>query len=489
MLRKRPFLTGSYDDDFVNWRNAKTQKSFGTEWIRIEPESALEPQPRQVCLELQSNRPFLFNNMTRFEIKVDFEKRSTAAGATEAEKKWKSVKAADADNMCLAPNWWEKLLSSIDIYHNNTPICNSDESNYVSYELSTFLYSMMDPFLKKFLAPQKCHPANGIPTKLDSWKPGGDEWKQYAAHLFAKAGPVFSYLPLFLFPFYQYPNFILDGPQAALPMHLIGKLTVRVNFRESWKNIFKVDAGCTDEFRVSLKSFALMMEEDRMNGTMSIPKSVKPSQSQIVYKGVYKESRCETIKNKEQFFRVKFQRSPMPESLLLFAIDKNVIGGNYAFSSFDATKGLFLKHNITDVIVTFDDMKLCSKSPSFQELKYPFQCHSYIYNMLAKGPFGMMVDCNKIDYDSAANEHNDGLFPHVFLSFTLDQGRERIQPVQSDGTAYKQDGSIEVSLRFNVEGATPDATYVIYFAFTDYTVIYDVRNNRFLNRYQHSSLN
>lgn len=486
MLRKRPFLTGNYEDDFVNWRMAKNQKSFGTEWVRIEPESTLELQPRQICLELQSNRPILFNNMTRFEVKVSVEKRSTGASAPEAEKAWTQVAAADADDMCLAPNWWEKLLSSIDIYHNNTPISNSDESSFVSYELSTFLYSMMDPFLKKLLAPQKCHPANGIPTKTGTWKPGGDEWKKYAAHLFATPSVMFSYLPLFLFPFYQFPNFILDGPQGALPMHLIGKLNIRVNFRESWNNIIKVKAGVAKEYRVVLKSFALMVEEDRLNGPTSVPRSVRPSNNQIVYKGVYKESRCETIKDSERFFRVKFQRSPMPESILIFAIDKTIIGGNYAFSDYDVTKGLFLPHNINEVSLTYDDMKLCSKSPSFQELKHPHQCHHYIYNMLAKGPFGLLVDPNKVDFEAAEEEYNSGLFPHVFLSYTLDHGRERIQPVQSDGTAYKQDGAIEVSLKFNSNGAASNATYVIYFGYTDYSVIYDVRSNRFLNRYQHS---
>lgn len=476
-------MVGNYDDDFINWRMAKNQKSFGTEWLKIEPDAALEPQPRQICLELQSNRPLLFNNMTRFEVRVNIEKRSKSPTATEEQKRWRAVEVADAANMCLAPNWWEKLLSSIDVYHNNTCILDSDEAGFVRYELSTFLLALMDPFLKRIIAPQKCHPAHGIPTKLGSWKPAGDEWTEYAKHLFAKPSPYFSYVPS-CFPFMQHPNFILDGPQTPLPMHLIGKLTVRVNFRENWDSIIKVAAGCTDEFRVTLKSFSLMVEEDRLNGVASLPK--KPSQSQILYKGVYKESRCETIKDNERFFRVKFQRSSMPECLLIFAVPKSLIGSGFDFTTYDPAKGLFLKHNITEVNLTYDDLKLSAKSPGFQELKHPHQSHSYVYNMLAKGPFGMMVDPNKIDFDEAMDEYNTGLFPHVFLSYTLDQGRERIQPVQSDGTAFKQDGTIEVSLKFNTDGATPDATYIVYLGWSDHSVIYDARNNRFLNRYQHA---
>jgi hypothetical protein len=77
--------------------------------------------------------------------------------ATDADE-WAPVEAAEAANVLLTPNWFEMLIKSIDVFHNNQRISASDEACFIPAHLNAMLYAYMEPTAKKLLCPQPEHP-------------------------------------------------------------------------------------------------------------------------------------------------------------------------------------------------------------------------------------------------------------------------------------------------------------------------------------------
>jgi len=61
--------------------------------------------------------------------------------------------------------------------------------------------------------------------------------------------------------------------------------------------------------------------------------------------------------------------------------------------------------------------------------------------------------------------------------------RDRIQPSGTDGTALKKDSTLDFTIRFGVGGATKNAVYIAYLIYTDYSLVYDFKNNKFTRYY------
>ena len=499
LYRKRTFV----DDDkengngskkpnlakYSNWKNAKSQKSFGTEFLRIEPMQPLEDvPPNLVEFEMTSTRPLKFNNLTRFFIKGQFQTRDLATTVTD--KSWKPCSLTDADEVVVQYNWLEKLLNSINIYHEHTQISPHDESPWVNFELNTMLYYYMDPAQKRILCPDSSHPAWHVPvTNKDYDFPTGTavtefkNWKNYAAHIFGTKGFEFNYIPFNIFPFYQYPNYITDSKnmtQTDLPFPDIGKMFVRFNFKPTQDIFLKkptlnsegVDTN-KKEYRVIFKSFYLNIEEERGN-----PTSAKSKQA-ILYRGISKDSKAETIKDGEFTYKTRFQNIAMPEQMLIVALNNKIVGGKDTFKDlYKSGDGIYKKHNIKEVHLTYNGVPFINKEPNFEQIDNETTVLKYVQDVLRNGFFGMRVDPKKVTYDEAKNENK--LFPHVFMDYTLDGGSERILPIQSDGSSYKQDGSLEIQLKFNEQGAAPSASYLIYLSYNSgVNMVYNFQTNKF----------
>ena len=127
--------------DPTSWRNGTKQKLFGSEYNVLKPTKPIEEKPKQIEFELMSNNPLLFGNMCRFHIKGKFEKRATADAA------WAHVPAADFAKVVLAPNWFENMIQSVDLYHANGIIKCHDESNFIPAQLNTYLANLSWLFL------------------------------------------------------------------------------------------------------------------------------------------------------------------------------------------------------------------------------------------------------------------------------------------------------------------------------------------------------
>lgn len=471
----------SFEKD-EKWRNAKQQKSFGTEWLKIEALQQTKGIPKQLEFELYGSRPLKFNGLTRFQVAGRFETKETN-GTT-----WAVCEEAEAKRLLLAPNWFEMLLSSIDVFYGNDKISTHDVNSYVDFHMNTMAYYYMHPDLKKVLCPQACHPANHMPTKKGDFVWGNTEaettmsgWEEYAKHVFLGADKNFEFqwVPLHVFPFYQHPNWILDADQTDLPFPHIGKMFVRFNFKEDQSCIFRRKAGNNKKYRFVIDKFFLWAEEDRQS-----PVSAKIPKRDIVFRGLSKDSRCESIMASDVTYRTRFQRQALPEQLMIVALSKNIISNTWKVSDIRfETDSIFLQHNISEVQVVYNGMTFVNKEPNFQQQSCELTYTKYMLDVLRNGIFGVAVDPSKITYDEL-KDSTRMLFPHVLMDFTLNGTHERIQPIQSDGTALKQDGAIEVNLKFNATGATADAAYVIFCIYKDHTLVYDLKSDKFINRYK-----
>lgn len=467
------------DKSYLNWRNVK-QKSYGSEWIKLDPIQKLTDEPPiQVEFELSNTRPIKFTNLTRFHIKGAIQKRE-ANGTT-----WSHCTVADAAKVCLAPDWFEKSLTGIDVYHDNTKVSCNDESALVSFHLNDLFYHYMGPMLKQFLAPEPGHPARCMPTQVGQWDFGATtpvmtEWTNYAAHIFKTTGFEFSYIPLFMFPFHQLPNYILDGSQQDLPFPRIGKLTVRFNFKSDQSCLFRRAADNTDTYRMILSQFYMTMEEDRP--AVSVPRN---TMKVLNFEGVTKDSRAEAIKDGESIWRTRFHSLPMPEQILIFALPRTVIGGTWKWQD-KPTDPLFLKHNLQEVELSYNGENFVNKSPNFQHITNEMTSLKYLEDMYRYGLGGMRVDNRRLNWDNIRTAHENTLFPHVLINLTMNETGERMRPLNSERDRFfNNDAPLEVTLKFKSSGATPEATYMIYLLYPhDVNMMYDPKLNKFITKYK-----
>ena len=206
-------------EDPPNWRGGTRQLLQGSEYDLVKPTKPVEEQPKQVEFELMTNNPILFGNGSRFQIQGTFERKAAptvpAAGqAAPAAPEWEAVPVDDRAKVILAPNWFELMIQSVDIYHGNGVIRTHDQANFIPSMLNTYLYSRMDPSVKKFLCTEDLAPGYGVPSSSKRWEFASDEWTSYAEKVFTGETITFSWIPLHTFPFFPVPQLSV-GPSAS----------------------------------------------------------------------------------------------------------------------------------------------------------------------------------------------------------------------------------------------------------------------------------
>lgn len=484
------FYKRKYDDAFFQkpggshgggihapWRNAKNQKTFGSELLTINPTKDLPDVPKQVEFEIAATRPVKFNNQTRFFIHLQLQKKAEGANAT-----WVPAVAGDAQKIMLAPNFFEKMLSGFDFFLGNNRVNPHVEHPLLAYELNSFLYYMMSEPLKKVLFPRpKGHPCIATNKKMLDFK--SDEWTVNLAQKYylSEKGLTFHYVPMHTYPFMQTPNFTLDCPQTDLPINHIGKMQFRFNFKDNYSDYVIQKAPVAENaqpdpnsYRFAFKKFYLLIEEDRQSPlTSKVPRNV------LEFKGITREARIESPKNGDAFHRIRFLETALPEQMLIFAVHKDLVNGTQKYQDYVATNPYFVQHNIKKIGFVYDGESFTGKEPNFLDFSHNSSALKYMEVAMKNGICGVMPNIDLITYDNAINEYRDTLYPHVLTDFTIEGTRERIQPMLSDGTALKQDAPINITLFFHDSGSTSDAVYVIYFIFTDYSMLYDYKTNKF----------
>lgn len=485
-----------------NWRNAAKggkQTSFGSEFVSFEPTTPLtaDGQPSTIEFEIQGPRPLKVNHQCRFHIGVEFQKKSVDA-ATKVVT-WTALNTVDNPScLMFAPNWFEKLIQGIDVIVDNNKCVSHVQNVHVGQELSGLFHYYMSDQLKDVLAPEPFNPVRMSPgvdnndaVMLHTAKPYTDIFpKMIDANFY-----YFTWIPLNTFPFHQTPNHELDCPQQDIPIHLMGKMYIRIHFKPKQHLVWKPTTATEspDIYRMVFRKFTFVAEENilphlmnnlgQSSPNMKMPKMLKNYE----YPGFIMDSRCDTIKDGDLEYRATFNQASLPEQLLIVCLDRDVMGGHYDFSNkftLDATS-YFKKHNIKSVELRYAGQVFHNKSPNFEELSGVQSTLQTIQALKINGLFGMTVNPKRISYSKVALDFEKTPFPMVLIDYTLLNGtRQRRQPMQTDGTSLKTEEEIQLTIKFNTGGATSSSTYAIYFCYTDKGMMYDAKQNKFINPYK-----
>jgi hypothetical protein len=480
-------------EDPPGWRGGTRQLLQGSEYEVVKPTKPVEEQPKQVEFEMMSNNPILFGNGSRFQIQGTFERKAAPAAAVAgqaaaAAPEWEAVPVEDRANIILAPNWFELMIQSVDIYHGNGVIRTHDEANFIPSMLNTYLYSRMDPTVKKFLCTEDLAPGYGVPSSSKPWEFTSDEWKTYAEKVFTGETITFSWIPLHTFPFFQSPNFLMDPvPLKALPaLRNLGKVTCRITFRDDLDCIWRkrVGANNTRSYRFKFLGMTLGLEEARINPSLERQLFSPVGKNKVLnYPGVTKIMKAETINNQVFFHNCKFDSVPFPEGIFIFAVPKKVIASTYKYSDHTANDPVFMKHNIQSLTVDYDGEPLNLKQPHFGDISDRQIQLKYYLDHIVYPPFGLDIDQSKLKRSDFANSFGDTNFPSVYLNLCTDGGKQRLIPHQNSGSVLAKDCDLNIGIKFGGTGATNNATYIVYLFYTDFSCVLDLRTRRFTPYY------
>ena len=479
-------------EDFPNWRAGTKQLIHGYDYEELQPTKPIEDVVKQVEFELKSgNNPIMMGNNTRFYIEGRFERKAArgpadAAGVLPAEPDWERVPVADRAEIILAPNWFELMLQSFEVFHGNSAIKTHDEANYIPWMLNTYLYSRMDPATKKFLCPEDCCPGNGVPSLSTRWEFGSAEWQAYAAKVFVDENIRFTYVPLLQWPFYQAANWLLDPqvPKALPPIRNIGPLITRITFRDDLDIIWRKRAATnTYSYRFKFVQVKLDLEEARLNPSVEKHLYSPLGKSKMLYyPGVTKIMKCETINTAVFYHNIKFEGVTFPEGIFIFAVPKKLIASIYTYKDHTVDAPLFLKHNIEQVSVEYDGEPLTIKPPHIGDLKDKQILLKNYMDHLTHPPFGIDIDVSKLLRSDLANSFGDTNFPSVYLNLCT-EGRERLIPHQNTGQALGKECDLNIGIKFGGDGATAEATYIAYVFYSDVSCVLDLRTRKFSSYY------
>jgi hypothetical protein len=462
--------------DLPHWQLGTKQALQGSDYIKIEPTSKVEPLPTQVDFELPNKKCLLFGQMSKFRIKGGFQVQSAANAA------WANVKATEVENVLLAPNWFEMLIKEVAIFHNHYKIASSSETRFIAPFLNAYLYQNMDPVLKKLLCPNASHPANCVPKGLEKWSLSAGGWTEYAPAVFKDGMFSFEYTPLFLFPFFQGSNFITDPDSVPrlLPMPNLGRIQIRFTFFDSQDHIFRNKAGNTSKYQFLFDNFDLVLEEARL--APPFEKQFLSSKKLLPFSGVTRLQLVEPVPNGNSTYRCKFQDILMPEALFVFCLPKTVASGTYKFSGDDSTN-IYTAHNIQSLDLSFDGKRFALREPHLGTYKDDEMDTKQLFDHLAIPPFGIRQDANKLTFAHVADGSKNTAFPHVYIPLITGPDRQRIIPALDDGSCIMKKADLEVNFKFTDSNSANNSVYVIYACYTDVATIYDPKNNYFYSPY------
>ena len=425
---------------------------------------------------------YLFGSKSGFKVKGVFECKGTAAGAT-----WDTIPAADYATMQLEPNWFDNIVKSVEVFHNNTSIKCHDVPRYADSWLNTYLYSVMDEDIKRFLFPEAGHPGRCVPSKLDTWKLEADsEWHKYSTHLLAKSSIVFRYVPMFTFPFYQQSNFGVDGEPVAIPMSILNKMSISLQFKDKFDGMFRKVAASTKEYRFRIESIELVAQEARLNPTFE--RSYLSRTKPLYYRGVTKFGIAENIPAGVLQHRAQFPNIELPEGIFIFALPKSVTGGEFKYqnvSTENAAKAIFANHNIDTVDMTYKDMPLAIKTPNLGDVRDHMMEISQFIDHMVKPPFGVLQNLKNITLESIKEGGEDSLFPHLYLCLCPSGVNTRLAGQGEEGKTSQKPGNLDLNLKFrSMVGSATDVTYFFYAFYTDYCMVLDYRDKQFYPVYK-----
>jgi hypothetical protein len=454
------------------FKNVKNQALHGIELLTIQPTTS---SPEVFEYDLPTNTMAMFGPLSGFLVKCIFESFDTT------DNVWKSVPETDSKKVALQPNWFEHLIKDIGVFQNNTRLGCHDVPRSADPFINTYLFAHMHPETKKYLFPEPQNPGNCVGVKKSDWALDDDKsvWRTYASKVFGNNKLTFRYVPAFTFPFYQQPNFCVDGrPPAVIPMPLVGKMSISVYFKDGTDNIFMKPATNTNKYRVRIESMDLIVEEARCK--VSFERHFLSGKKMFYYDGMTRLAIAENIAASDLNHRCRFQNVAMPEGLFICALPKTAINGTY--KSGLPTNVVFEKHNIKSVEVKFGNMPLAMKYPKYGDIRnHMMEINSFMDHNL-NPPFGVLQDPTKVNYEDIYEGGDTTVYPHVYINLCPSGKETRIVPIGDDGHSTAQIHDLDINIAFNTGGAVNGVTYLLYIFYSDVNMVFDM-NTRQFNQY------
>lgn len=463
------------------WKQGQKQFLWGSEYLTITPTSK---SSTLFEFELPTGSTLMFGNQSGFYIKGYLQVKDSA---TTADTSFATVAAAQAADVALIPNWFEHLIKDIQLYHGNMPLNPHDVPRYSDAYLNSYLYAYMYPETKKCLLPEPHNPGHnvGIDSGSISLTEASSVWQTYAPTVLGTRKLEFRHVPLHTFPFVQQPNFCTDGrPPAAIPLPVLQKMTIQLQFKEDQSHIFMKKAGNAKVYRFKIESIELIVEEARLNP--SLEKSYLNQKGMLYYSGLTKFAMAENINASVQQHKLRFQDVPMPEGIFICALPKTALSGTYDNAT--VSGAVFKEHNISELIVNFNNMPLSIKIPHIGEVGIRAIELKQMMDHYEYPPFGVLQDPALIRFDLIKEGGKGGAFPHVYVPLCPSGKETRIVPVGADGQVINKNGDLDITLKFGTGGAK-DVTYLAYIFYTDVNMILDLSNQTFAPVYKRSKTN
>ena len=466
-----------------NWKTNQ-KKVLGCTYNILKPLRPIENQPKQVefVIEEKQDNVWAFGKMTRFRISGKFQVMTPAEGVTPMID-WAGCTDAEASNVVVAPNFWEKLIEGIDLFHGNNKITTSNEVPYVGNFVNSFKYSYMDKHQKTLLCPQPCHPGNGIPSTTEAGKGwvinDNSEWRTFAPKYFnGETGVSFSYVPLDLAPFFQNSNYFEEGTcQKIVPFPLLERFLIRFRFNDNWDRIFKIKEGVKKKYRFILDDMVLVSDQLRLSKTFK--STLLNKRGLWPYQGLTKLSKFENIPAAATTWKTSFQSVNMPQGIFVFAVKNTVISGLEEFKNF--TGQMFEQHKIQKLSFEYDKEWFFTTEPNITNIGDDIIEEKLFFDYLSSPPFDLNMDKSKITLATLKDAFKGTPFPHVYINFTIPGDTSRLIPFLSEGNILQKSADLDLTFTFELGGAPTGLAYIIYLYYTDNNLTLDTRqkNNPF----------
>jgi len=322
-----------------------------------------------------------------------------------------------------------------------------------------------------------------LPEKNEKWTIAATGYTSYAENVFVGAGGFsFDYTPLFMFPFYQGKNYMMDqdGVPRALHMPSMGRIQIRFTFHDDQSRIFNNATGNAAQYRFCFSAFNMVVEQARLNPAML--KTIQSPKKPLVFPGVTRLQLVESIPDASTTYRTRFQDILMPESLFIFCLNKSVGNGTYTFSG-EKVSNIFRTHNIQSVDLMFNGQRYSLQEPHLgtflQDEMDTKQLMDHIYNP----PFGICQDIKLLTHVSTLEGSKNTAFPHLYIPLTNGPNRQRIVPSQDGGSSIMKKADLEIDFKFTKENSATNAVYVIYACYTDVNMVFDPKSHLFYSPY------
>jgi hypothetical protein len=316
---------------------------------------------------------------------------------------------------------------------------------------------------------------------------GENAWTDYSAHI-CKDNIQFVYTPLNKWPFYQDCNYTegIDGGFTIVPIAQLGRLQIRVFFKDDTSVLFSKQAGDTYEYRFTMTKFTLLLKELRVSPSYN--RQLASMKGNIYYRGLTKIGICENLTPANFTHRATIPNIHFPEGIFIYCIDKRIISGTATHQQL-SIDGPFMEHNIKSLDIHFNGQHFFVKQPTFGTLDCLQLQREKYYKWKKNGCMGFRFDPKKINWHRQG-KGNDLAYPNVWVDFCEHANDSRLQVLQDNTYITNKMADLTVILNFHVPHGATDASYILLIYYTDYTLILDMKTKRFSAVYnRHRAIN